>query len=305
MFDIVSRRFRICTRLFGIRLSTLCLYLAVGVGLVSPGCGGNIPLSEDTVFEAKRSVTPSTFEQSDSTLRETFFGDDPEIYGWHMDREGARCTVLFFGGQRFHMVLARRRIETILDRLPVNLFTFDYRGYGRSGGEASVEGLKQDALAAYDHVTDAFDTDCVIAHGHSLGTFLATWIGQERDVEAVVLEAPVVNAQRFVRELIPWYLRLFIGFDLDPAFDGEDNGKRLAEIDVPVLLVAGEEDNIAPPAHAEALKSKGPDGRTTLVRLEKGSHNNLYRQAPFASSFRDLLCDLDRCPDRDTEDSSP
>lgn len=267
------------------------------VAALAVGCGGGIPINEESVFQAKSSITPATFDRSDTRMTETMFGQAPTVHGWHFDRTPSRCTTLFFGGQGFHMVLARRRVEAMLDNLPVDLFMFDYRGYGRSGGKATVEGLKADALTAYDHLAERFDADCIVAHGHSVGTFLATWLATKRDIDALVLEAPAVSAERFVDELVPWYLDLFIGFDIDPAFDGENNAKRLADIEVPTLLVAGAEDNVTPPTHARTLRSRAAGDPTDLTVFDEGTHNDLYTREAFPTRYRELLCHAGRCGD--------
>jgi len=277
-----------------IRLLAIPSAIAVVVALVT-GCGGGLPIDEEAVFQAKTSITPATFDRDDAEFKETFFGDEPSIHGWHFDRSSSRCTTLFFGGQGFHMVLARRRIEAMLDDVPVDLFMVDYRGYGRSGGEATVDGLKSDALDAYDHLVDKFGANCVVAHGHSVGTFLATWLATKRDVDALVLEAPVVSARRFVNEIVPWYLRLFIGFDIDPAFKGENNAKRLAKITAPTLLIAGEEDDVAPPTHARYLHKQSAGKPTDLSVLKDGTHNDLYHHKNFPTHYRSLLCHTGRC----------
>ena len=263
--------------------------LIAAVAIVAAGCGGGIPITEENVFQGRASITPATFERADVRLEETFFGGDPAIHGWYFDREQSRCTTLFFGGQGFHMVLARRRVEAFLDRVPVDLFMFDYRGYGRSGGTPTVASLKVDALDAYDHLTEDLGAECVVAHGHSIGTFLATWLADERAVDALVLEAPIVDADRFEKELIPWYLRLFVGFDIAPPLQREDNAERIADIDVPTLLIAGERDDVSPPSHAETLRERAAGEPTDLVIFEQGTHNDLYLQEDFASHYRALL----------------
>jgi pimeloyl-ACP methyl ester carboxylesterase len=282
--------------------------LAIGgfalLAVLASGCGGGIPLNQEAVFQAQPSITPATFERSNSQLEETFFGGHPEIHGWYFDRDDSTCTTLFFGGQRFHMVLARRRVESFLDRVPVDVLMYDYRGYGRSRGEPTVEGLKQDALEAYDHLVESFDADCVVAHGHSLGTFLATWVATRRDVDGLVLEAPVVSVQRFTRELVPWYLRFFLNFDIDPAFEGEDNAERIADVEAPTLLIAGEKDDVAPVPHAETLDERAQGQPTILATFEKGNHNNLDRQPAFDDRYRELLCAMDRCPEDGRGDDS-
>jgi 3-oxoadipate enol-lactonase len=52
--------------------------------------------------------------------------------------------------------------------------------------------------------------------------------------------------------------------------DREDSTELLAEIDVPVLVVTGEDDTIAPPAEAEAMADALP--RARLVRIPGAGH---------------------------------
>ncbi len=71
--------------------------------------------------------------------------------------------------------------------------------------------------------------------------------------------------------------------------DREDSTALLSEIDVPALVVTGEEDRVTPPAEAEALAAALPRGR--LVRIPDAGHiAPLERPDDFA---RALLVFLD------------
>lgn len=65
----------------------------------------------------------------------------------------------------------------------------EYRGGAGIAGRPSEQGLKADALAAYDWLATQHDGPIVV-HGFSLGTGLAIHVAARRDVAAVLLDAP-------------------------------------------------------------------------------------------------------------------
>ena len=89
--------------------------------------------------------------------------------------------------------------------------------------------LKQDALSVYEYVTGELGVapEHLIVHGHSLGTFVATYLANEHPVGGVVLENPATNVDAWSKALLPWYLRLFIGFDFAEPLREEDNLTRV------------------------------------------------------------------------------
>jgi fermentation-respiration switch protein FrsA (DUF1100 family) len=61
------------------------------------------------------------------------------------------------------------------NRLQINLFFMDYRGYGNSAGYPSEPGLAMDAAAALDYVASRRDVDVsrIFIFGSSLGGAVA------------------------------------------------------------------------------------------------------------------------------------
>tara|TARA_B100000745_G_scaffold278356_1_gene209351 strand:- start:48 stop:284 length:237 start_codon:yes stop_codon:yes gene_type:complete len=59
--------------------------------------------------------------------------------------------------------------------LGVNVFIFDYRGYGKSEGKPSERGVYRDAEAAIKYLQNRPDVDskCIIYFGRSLGAAIA------------------------------------------------------------------------------------------------------------------------------------
>jgi alpha-beta hydrolase superfamily lysophospholipase len=259
--------------------------------VVLPGCAA-LTIGEEEVFYPKPSVTPETFDLEGVDLSTSFVSvtDSLSVNAWHLTQPDAGATVLFFGGNGFYLVQSRSYLRA-LTRPSVNAFLWDYRGYGRSDGEPSVAAFRQDALTIYDHLVEerGVPPDQLLVWGHSLGSFLATHVAAERSVAGLVLENPATNVDDWVDNLIPWYVRLFLGVDVDPALQEESNLERLRTLSVPLLVVAGAADNVTDPAMARRLYEEAGTDQKDLVVVEDGEHNGLHETAAVQSAYQALV----------------
>jgi alpha-beta hydrolase superfamily lysophospholipase len=265
--------------------------LLVCTSLVLTACSA-ITIGEQDVFFPKPSVTPETFDLEGVQLTDTTIAvsDSVGVNAWHLTQPDAQATVLFFGGNGFYLVQSRSYLRA-LTRPSVNALLWDYRGYGRSDGEPSVTAFRQDALAVYDHLVERedVDPDRLIVWGHSLGSFLAAHVATERDVAGVVLENPATTVDDWVGHLIPWYVRLFLGVDVDPALRAESNVEQVKALKAPLLVVAGAEDNVTDPEMAQRLHREAGSKGKQLVMVEDGGHNGLAETDSVQTAYRELV----------------
>jgi len=263
--------------------------------LVLASCS-SIQIDEDEVFQPKASITPETFSHETATLEEVTIYSGPDslaLNAWWLTHPDAEATVLFFGGQGFYLVQSAPYVEAFAD-LPVNVLMVDYRGYGKSEGEPSVAGLKQDAGQALAYLEEAQGVApaSVIVHGHSLGSFVALHLAEGQDLGGVVLENPVTNVQDWSRSLIPWFLRLFVSLDFSEALRAENNTTRIRSLERPVLIVAGAEDDVAPLSMAETLHAEAPVEQKSLVVVDDGGHNGLMAKTSVRDAYRTFTAQM-------------
>jgi len=255
------------------------------------GCTA-LTINEENVFYPKPSVTPETFDLEDVTLTSSFVSvaDSISVNTWHLTIPDARATVLFFGGNGFYLVQSRSYLR-VLTGPSAEAVLWDYRGYGRSDGTPGVEAFRQDALAMYDHVIKDLDVDPdrLVVWGHSLGSFLATHVANQRRVAGLVLENPATNVDDWVGHLLPWYLRLFLGVDVDPALRGEDNLRRIRQIKAPLLVVGGGQDEVTDPAMARELHDAAAADDKELVIVEEGEHNGVHEHPSVQTAYEEFL----------------
>ena len=268
--------------------------LVLTVSVVLVGCSA-ITIDEETVFQPKPSVTPETFPLENVTLsvHDIPVADSASVNAWHLTQPDAEATVLFFGGNGFYLVQSRGYLRA-LTRPPVNALLWDYRGYGQSDGTPSAAAVRNDALAVYDSLVARPDVtpDRLLVWGHSLGSFLATYVAAERSVGGVVLENPATNVDDWKGYLFPWYVRLFLGVEVDPALRQDNNLERVRAFDGPLLVIGGSEDQVTDPAMARRLHAEAGSENRRLVIVEGGGHNDLYDASEVRSAYRALVEDI-------------
>ncbi len=266
-----------------------------------------IEIREDSAFDAHRTITPDRFDIPGFTLHEDTIvtADGEHLDSWYLEHEEARATVVYLGGNGFLMVKARPLIEAYADA-GVNLLLFDYRGYGMSSGEPTVAGLKEDAETVFDFAENkapvaansrettghADDTDHpgkahqIFVHGHSMGSLLAGWLTERKPVSGYVLESPITNVSDWTGGLIPFLLKPFIGFDIDPVLAREDNIERVSQIHTPLLLFAGEHDEVTPARMAEKLYDVSGSAQKEKILIPGGGHNDLPVYEGYSKALR-------------------
>jgi fermentation-respiration switch protein FrsA (DUF1100 family) len=150
---------------------------------------------------------------------------------------------------------------------------FDYRGYGRSGGEPTDErGLYADADAAYDFVTKARGVPPrrVVLYGQSLGTAAATDVAARRECGALVLESGLSSAGDMAGALMPWLPRFVRGLTKNRL----DSVNKLPRVGCPVFVAHGERDEIIPASQGRKLYEAAPEPKR-LHLVEGAGHNDL------------------------------
>ena len=100
--------------------------------------------------------------------------DGTKLFGWYVEASATSAVVLWCHGNAGNII---NRLENLklLYQLGLSVFLFDYRGYGRSQGRPSEEGLYQDAFGAHDYLTRTrmIRPERIVIFGRSLGAAVA------------------------------------------------------------------------------------------------------------------------------------
>jgi fermentation-respiration switch protein FrsA (DUF1100 family) len=168
--------------------------------------------------------------------------DGTILHAWWIPNDKAKFTFLAFHGNAGN-IADRASVYEFLRDIPANVFAAEYRGYGRSMGKPTEEGLYRDAETAFKYLVSTRGTDpkTILSFGQSLGTAVAAHLAAQNEVGGVVLEAPFPSAARIARRIF-WFLP-GIGLLVHSQFDTE---ARLKEITAPIFIVHCNQDPVVP-----------------------------------------------------------
>ena len=189
---------------------------------------------------------PSTDGNWDThTLRvvptEHFFttSDGVRLHAWWFHAADANAPlILWFHGNAGNLT-GRAEMAVELAKRGASVFVFDYRGFGKSAGEASESKLFFDSLAAFDFVR-ANTSAPVVLYGESVGGPYAAYVAKERkqkNVRAVILENTFPSLMDLGNALYG------LGWTAPRALRTTD---WLNEAGAPVLVMHGTHDAVIP-----------------------------------------------------------
>ncbi len=128
----------------------------------------------------------------------------------------------------------------------VNVFLFDYRGYGRSEGRPGEEGTYRDGQAACAWLRDrGFSGTNIIVFGESLGGGIATELALREKVGGLILQSTFTSVTDLGVELFPWLPVRWLGTIK------YDTHSKLPRINIPVLVMHSRQDDLIGVGHGE------------------------------------------------------
>lgn len=205
-------------------------------------------------FEHKQVYAPSRVMETctlDWAREDAQFsaGDGCRLHGWFFPSEkGAlrsELALLLMHGNAGNICTRLGFYEAWLS-LGLNVFSFDYRGYGCSDGVPGEEGTYQDAEAAHGWLVErGFAPKNIIALGKSLGGGVASELALRREVGAVILQSTFSSIADVGAELFPFLpVRLINKIKYDTI-------SKLPRIHAPVMIIHSRSDRMIRFRHAE------------------------------------------------------
>jgi uncharacterized protein len=210
--------------------------------------------------------------------------DGVKISGWWVPAQQARGTVLFCHGNGGNISGCLDTI-LIINRLRLNAFVFDYRGYGNSEGFPSEKGTYADAEAAWNYlVTERkVNPNRIIIWGRSLGGAIAAMTAAKHRSGIVIVESTFTSLKDLVHDRMSWVPSWVL------ANYSYDTRHYLQEVDVPVLVIHSPDDEMIPFQHGKNLYDS-ISGPKAFLKI-RGSHNRGYIDSieVYESSINDFI----------------
>jgi len=204
--------------------------------------------------------------------------DNVSINGWFIPQRGPEGenasgdvppSLLFFHGADGNCGDRLQKIRLFHD-LGFDVFIIDYRGYGKSGGTPSEDGLANDALAAYSYLAEkrGVKPQRLYLYGEDLGGAVAIDLATRARAAGLITEAAsasVLGEMQQTWPLIPWEYLLRNKFD---------SVSKIRNVHIPVLLIHSADDEIVSFNDSRRLYALAHEPRQ-LVEIH-GAHNDAF-----------------------------
>lgn len=207
------------------------------------------------------------------------------LHGWLLKTTGTPYgTVLFLHGNAENITTHVNNVSWLV-REGFDVFIFDYRGYGKSEGSPTIEGVHIDAEAALNRLVTlpGKTRDNIIIFGQSIGGAIAVYTTantqHKKNIKALVIDSAFSSYRKIVKEkagefIVTWPFRHILAVLVSDYYSPV---KWIKKIDpVPVLIMHGKTDPVVPVQHGIDI-FKNTAGVRDLWITEPGGHiTSLY-----------------------------
>lgn len=191
--------------------------------------------------------------------------DQVRLNAWFIPAQST-LTVLFLHGNAGNLS-NRLEIIKLLNKLKLNVFIVDWRGYGKSQGSPHEEGLYQDALGAYNYLVKEknISPDSIVVYGKSLGAGVGVDLVSKVEVKGLIFDSGFTCARDLARRFYPYLpAQYFLRVKYDSLI-------KISKISCPKLVIHSENDEIIPfKLGKKIFEAATPPKQFTQLR---GSHN--------------------------------
>jgi hypothetical protein len=199
---------------------------------------------------------------------EDVFIDTPDgerLHGWYLPLEGSRGAILYCHGNAGN-VSYRRPAITGLMKLGLDVFIFDYRGYGKSTGSPTEVGTYVDAEAAWRYLVDVrkIDPKRIVIWGRSLGGAIAIELAEKTEAGALVAESTFESLPKLSVEVYPIPEESWVSVKY-PSIE------RVRRLRVPHLHAHSTEDDLIGMHHGRALFEASSSPKKKMIEM-RGTH---------------------------------
>jgi fermentation-respiration switch protein FrsA (DUF1100 family) len=225
------------------------------------------------VFQSRFLYFPSksldfTPDEFGMTFEDIFFSaaDSIELNGWFIPAEESTGTILFCHGNAGNI---SHRIESvkIFNDLKMDVFIFDYRGYGKSKGKISENGTYIDSEAALDYLIKVKNKKQseIIVFGRSLGGSVAAHLAKERKPGALIIESTFTSVNDIASDVYPFLpVRLISRFKYNTL-------EYVRNTKCPLLVIHSRQDELINFKHGQQLYETAGEPKMFLELT--GAHN--------------------------------
>ena len=197
--------------------------------------------------------------------------DGTLLHAWYFQHPDPRVHLLYCHGNAGN-ITGRLGVARRLVQLGASVFLFDYRGYGKSEGSPTEQGVLADARAARIEFARraGISEEQVVLLGRSLGGGVAVDLAAKEGARGLILESTFTDLPDVARVQFPFFPARWL---LRSRFDSIG---KIAAYQGPLLQYHGTDDQIVPIALGKKLfaAASGVEGEQKEMYVKPGGDHN-------------------------------
>lgn len=209
--------------------------------------------------------------------------DTIEIETWYLTKPDAEFNLIYISGNGSNIRSAIPFFNALGTQTNLNIFSFNYSGYGLSTGTPSVQGIVSDADLALQYFNEIKQNELpTIVLGYSLGGFVALQVSHLKLVDNVVIMSTFSSAEELEsylkKEALPKIVRPFLNLDVDKKLYTLNNIDKITELEKPLLVLHGEKDDFIPPTMGKRLFDLSKSKQKYFVEIKGADHRSILKE---------------------------
>lgn len=217
------------------------------------------------------------------------------LYGWHLKTDKKRKgTIIFLHGNAGNI---SSHIWSII-WLPwhgYDVISFDYRGYGNSSGEPSIDNIHEDLEAIFDwSIQNTPKDEKLHIFAQSLGgvvstTALANYKDQKR-FSTIIIDSAFSSYKDVAEDALKknWFTSPFLSLSKKVDFPNLDPINNIQNIQIPKIILHGKIDNVVDFNHSIKLFEKAKSPKAIWLKKD-AVHIGLFLDKKSRKRLIDLL----------------
>lgn len=193
--------------------------------------------------------------------------DGLRLHAWYAAAPGRAPTLVWSHGNAGN-IAGRQDVLLALASREINVLAYDYRGYGRSEGRPTEEGVYLDAQAVYDSErARSVEPDRIVCFGESLGGAVSIELALRRPCAGLAVVSTFTHLRGVGRHHYGPLAAL--------AGNRFDSLAKIRKISVPIFVAHGDRDEVVPYGLGEELYAAASEPKR-FFRARGCHHNDVF-----------------------------
>jgi uncharacterized protein len=193
------------------------------------------------------------------------------LFGWFIELPYTKRVFLYSHGKG-NNITGKLHVARSLLGCGGSVLMYDYQGYGRSQGRATIQNACDDAVAAYDYLirNEHRTAHDIIGYGESFGSGVTGQLVERRHLGGVVFQSGFASLKSAACDTLFW-LRMYPDWAFPPQM--MNNVAVFSKQHPPLLMIHGTKDHVVSYSNALALYNKAIPPKVMLT-IPGGNHGS-------------------------------